>query len=137
MKLAAILLLTGIALSGLTCKKDSSKDLIYEGTVYYSSNNPTPVEGVIITVQGCYGEDGDKSVTCPDPGCRYEIGKSSTDASGHFSIDVSAGIKFHLRNTGTYFLRKDYQNYGDHINTNGLPSADLKKPEYTTIYLYH
>ena len=124
-KISLLLFLSGIVLLNTTCEKDLFTKITYEGYVYNSSNQPQA--GVTIDLKACGGGTGDKQPY----GCDYnliEIGKSTTDASGHFYIHERAA------STSWYYPLCN-GNWVTGSSNTGIAASELNRTQYTIIYI--
>jgi hypothetical protein len=121
--------LFSISFVSSTCSKQKRfKEITYEGFCYHSIATPTPEEGVTVTLSGCGTTFGEVTETCS--GQQFEIGKSTTDGSGHFKITGKAA------RSGSYFVTTVKNNSGNKVNSgHGMDESKLKSQ--STIYAYN
>lgn len=116
MKLFLFMTLLCIMIFSTTCKKIWFSGLVYSGNVTDLHGNP--VQGVLVTLNACGGGRADEwQLACW--GHQIEIGNSTTDASGHFSIH---GRKSRIN---SYFVIVSHNNVNYGINPDGLNENQL------------
>ncbi len=87
-KIFLFILLSSFAFFSTTCgDKKKFAHVTYEGHVFNQNNNP--VGGIVVVLSACkMGTSADNAEHC---NCnKYEVGRATTDASGHFYIKEKA-----------------------------------------------
>ena len=108
------LFMIGIAFINSTCKQDLFKKITFEGHVYHCGTS-NPISGVTIELKACAAASGD-ALACGCNNNLFNVGTTSTDASGYFKITKNAA------STNSYHLVIDGMGY----NLCGYSESELK-----------
>jgi len=125
-KIALIFIFGGIVFFNTTCTKQKwFASVTYEGHVYDHSGNPA--SGISVVLNACMptGVTGDQMSTCDGHNHEFEVGRTSTDASGHFRIHEKAA------RSGNYFVAFN----GIGWNMEGVGEETLNTSKYTQLHL--
>ena len=119
MKAVRIFFLFGVIFLNTTCSKTTSRYLTWQG--YAVDQSGQPAVGKVVILMACGGGSGDKQpYGCP--GYLFEIGRCTTDASGHFYIHD------HAANNPYY-----YPSFGQQSPQNAVSESDLSS-KYSNIF---